>query len=126
MIGPILMSRHVMEKQLAMKLQNMFYIGLIQNSKNTLGSIVVVMKDNTVHRELIYLLQQYAEVNTVNFLSTYTSLDNLNNLNPEGLNGGYWAQEKALELIERNKFFKVNILGEPHMNKRGLYLSINK
>ena len=62
------------------------------------------------------------------FPEYHTSLDNLNNLvNPEGLNGGYWALRKALELIERNKFFKVNILGEPHMNKRGLYpsLSIN-
>ena len=43
----------------------------------------------------------------------------------EGLNGGYWAIRKALELIEKNKKFKVTVLGEPQLGKRGLYPSVS-
>ena len=59
----------------------------------------------------------------------HTSLDNLEDVvTPQGLNGGYWAIRKAIEAIERNKKYKVSILGEPQMSKRGLYstLSIKK
>ena len=56
----------------------------------------------------------------------HTSLDNLENVvTPEGLNGGYWALRKALELIERNKKFKVTVLGEPQMGKRDLYPTLS-
>jgi len=52
----------------------------------------------------------------------HTSLDNLDNVvTPKGLDGGYWALRKALELVEKNKIYKVNILCEPQMGKRGLY-----
>ena len=59
----------------------------------------------------------------------HTSLDNLEDVvTPKGLDGGYWAIRKSLELIERNKKFKVTVLGEPQMSKRGFYptLSIKK
>ena len=59
----------------------------------------------------------------------HTSLDNLEDVvTPKGLDGGYWAIRKSLELIERNKKFKVTVLGEPQMSKRDLYptLSIKK
>ena len=37
----------------------------------------------------------------------HTSLDNLQDVvTPKGLEGGYWAIRKALELVERNKKFK--------------------
>ena len=56
----------------------------------------------------------------------HTSLDNLNNVvNPEGLDGGYWAIRKALELLERNKKFQVTVLGEPQMGKRNIYPTIS-
>ena len=52
----------------------------------------------------------------------HTSLDNLEDVvTPQGLNGGYWAIRKAIEAIERNKKYKVSILGEPQMGKRELY-----
>ena len=51
----------------------------------------------------------------------HTSLDNLDNVvTPNGLDGGYWALRKALELIEKNKIYKVNILCEPQLSRRGL------
>ena len=56
----------------------------------------------------------------------HTSLDNLEDVvTPEGLNGGYWAIRRALELIERNKKFKVTMLGEPKMSKRNLYPTLS-
>ena len=52
----------------------------------------------------------------------HTSLDVLDNVvTSEGLDGGYWAIRKALELIEKNMKFKVTVLGEPQMSKRDLY-----
>ena len=49
----------------------------------------------------------------------HTSLDNLTNVvTPEGLNGGYWAVRKTLELNEKNMNFKSNVCGEPQLGKR--------
>jgi len=57
----------------------------------------------------------------------HTSLDNLDNLvTPRGLNGGYWVIRKAIEAIERNKKYKVSVMCEPQMGKRGLYPTISK
>ena len=57
----------------------------------------------------------------------HTSLDNLDNVvTAEGLEGGYNAIKKALELIENNKNYKVTVLGEPQLSKRGLYPFISK
>lgn len=56
----------------------------------------------------------------------HTSLDNLEEVvTPIGLNGGYLALKKSLEIIEKNKIYKTNILCEPHLSKRALYPSIS-
>ncbi len=56
----------------------------------------------------------------------HTSLDNLENVvTPKGLDGGYWALRKSLELIEKNKKFKVTVYGEPQMSKRDLYPTLS-
>ncbi len=56
----------------------------------------------------------------------HTSLDDLKKVvTPLGLNGGYWALRRAIEVIEKNKKFKVNILCEPQMGKRGLYPTLS-
>ncbi|MBO6979393.1 MAG: DUF4910 domain-containing protein [Prochlorococcus marinus XMU1428] len=56
----------------------------------------------------------------------HTSLDDLKKVvTPFGLNGGYWALRRAIEVIEKNKKFKVNILCEPQMGKRGLYPTLS-
>jgi aminopeptidase-like protein len=57
----------------------------------------------------------------------HTSLDNLDDVvTPKGLDGGYWALRRALELIEKNNIYKVNILCEPQMGRRGLYPTLSK
>lgn len=56
----------------------------------------------------------------------HTSLDNLDNVvTPKGLDGGYWALRKALELIEKNNIYKANFMCEPQMGKRGLYPTLS-
>ncbi len=56
----------------------------------------------------------------------HTSLDNLENVvTPKGLDGGYWAIRRALEAIEKNKYYKTTVLCEPQMGKRGLYPTLS-
>jgi aminopeptidase-like protein len=56
----------------------------------------------------------------------HTSLDNLGNVvTPGGLDGGYWAIRKAVEAIEKNKNYKIDVLCEPQMGKRKLYPTLS-
>ena len=56
----------------------------------------------------------------------HTSLDNFDNVvTPIGLNGGYEIIKTTIEAIEQNKKYKVNVLCEPHMSKRGLYSTLS-
>jgi aminopeptidase-like protein len=56
----------------------------------------------------------------------HTSLDNLDKVvTPKGLEGGYWALRRALEILEKNRTYKVNILCEPQMGRRGLYSTLS-
>ncbi len=56
----------------------------------------------------------------------HTSLDDLETVvTPSGLDGGYWAIRRAIEALERNKNYKVSVLGEPQMGKRGLYPTLS-
>ncbi|MEA1892493.1 MAG: DUF4910 domain-containing protein [Campylobacterota bacterium] len=55
----------------------------------------------------------------------HTSLDDLTVISPSGLYGGYDKLRKAIELIEYNCYYKVNVLCEPQLGKRGLYPTIS-
>lgn len=55
----------------------------------------------------------------------HTSDDNLDLISPEGLEGGFNALKKAIEIIENNRYFKTMVYGEPQLGKRGLYPTIS-
>jgi aminopeptidase-like protein len=55
----------------------------------------------------------------------HTSLDNLDYISPEGLEGGYNVVKKCLLLLENNHIYKTKVLGEPQLGKRGLYPTIS-
>ena len=51
----------------------------------------------------------------------HTSLDDLTLVTPEGLQGGYTALQRCLEVLELDHTDQTTILCEPQMGKRGLY-----
>jgi aminopeptidase-like protein len=55
----------------------------------------------------------------------HTSLDNLDFVTPQGLQGGFNVYQKAIELLEANKFYHCKVKCEPQLGKRGLYPSLS-
>lgn len=52
----------------------------------------------------------------------HSSLDRLGDVvTPAGLEGGFTALQRAIEILEENCIPEVNVLGEPQLGKRGLY-----
>jgi aminopeptidase-like protein len=51
----------------------------------------------------------------------HTSLDDLSLVTPDGLYGGFRAIQAAINMLENNGVFKVRVLCEPQLGKRGLY-----
>ncbi len=56
----------------------------------------------------------------------HTSLDNMQLISPEGLQGAYEVFLKIILALEYNYFYKIICLGEPQLGKRGLYPTISK
>lgn len=55
------------------------------------------------------------------FPEYHTSLDNLDFVTPEGLQGGLDMMKDAITLLEHNDRWRVVTLGEPQLGSRGLY-----
>jgi aminopeptidase-like protein/aminoglycoside N3'-acetyltransferase len=55
----------------------------------------------------------------------HTSLDNLDFVTPKGLEESFNFYRKLIEVLENNKTYKVTVLCEPQMGKRGLYHKIS-
>jgi aminopeptidase-like protein len=51
----------------------------------------------------------------------HTSLDDLSVISPAGLLGGLNMVWDVIRILERNANFKINVLGEPQLGRRGLY-----
>jgi aminopeptidase-like protein len=55
----------------------------------------------------------------------HTSLDNLEVISPSGLSGALEMLKSAVIILETNDFWKVNVLCEPQLGKRGLYPNVS-
>ena len=55
----------------------------------------------------------------------HTSLDNLDFVTPDGLQGGYDYVKKCIEVVEHNKTYRVTCHAEPQLGKRGLYPNLS-
>ena len=56
----------------------------------------------------------------------HTSLDNMDLVSPAGFEGSFEVLTKLVDAFENNAYYKINVLCEPQLGKRGLYPSISR
>ena len=60
------------------------------------------------------------------FSEYHTSADDMTFVSPEGFQGAYDAMIEVIEILEKNAYYKVKVLCEPQLGKRGLYSDISR
>lgn len=60
------------------------------------------------------------------FPEYHTSADNMDFVSPEGFQGAYEVMKQVINSLERNSYYRVKVLCEPQLGKRGLYPTISK
>lgn len=60
------------------------------------------------------------------YFEYHTSKDNLELISPEGLLGAYEVYQQCILALENNYRYKINVLCEPQLGKRGLYPTISQ
>ncbi|MCR5591985.1 MAG: DUF4910 domain-containing protein [Lachnospiraceae bacterium] len=58
------------------------------------------------------------------FPEYHTSADNMDMISPEGLFGAYETMVQWIDCMEANAKYKMTVLGEPQLGKRGLYPTV--
>jgi aminopeptidase-like protein len=56
----------------------------------------------------------------------HTSADNMGIVSPSGFQGSYEVMTQVILALEYNGYYKVNVLGEPQLGKRGLYPTVSQ
>jgi aminopeptidase-like protein len=60
------------------------------------------------------------------YLEYHTSADNMGIISPSGFQGSYEVMTQVIQALEYNEKYKVTVLGEPQLGKRGLYPTISQ
>lgn len=106
-------------------------------------SLASVLKDKSSYSDYSFLdrgsdERQYnapgIELPVVGFCRTkygsfpeyHTSADNMDFITPSGLLGAYETMTQWIDCMEANEKYKVTVLGEPQLGKRGLYPTISQ
>lgn len=56
----------------------------------------------------------------------HTSADNMSYVSPEGFQGSYDVMTQVIDALENNAKYRINVLCEPQLGKRGLYSLISQ
>ncbi|NBH13916.1 DUF4910 domain-containing protein [Lachnospiraceae bacterium] len=56
----------------------------------------------------------------------HTSMDNMELVSPDGFAGAFAVMRKTIELLEHNRKYKMKVLCEPQLGKRGLYPTVSR
>ena len=55
----------------------------------------------------------------------HTSLDNLDFISPDGLEGAFNVLRASCDILESNKYYRIKSIGEPQLGKRELYPTVS-
>jgi len=56
----------------------------------------------------------------------HTSLDNLDLINPIGLEGSFKVLQRVIQVLEENYYYEASFPCEPQLGKRGMYPTLSK